>query len=91
MVMEINKEARDWTKVSEVELVYRSKVKASERPRIRESKDAYALLMQYWDLEKIELLEEFKVIFLNQANRVLGIFNVSSLSLIHISEPTRPY
>jgi DNA repair protein RadC len=75
--MEIKNQATDWTKVSEVELIYRSKVKASERPRIRQSKDAYALLMLHWDLDKIELMEEFKVIFLNQANKVLGIFNVS--------------
>ena len=68
----------DWTKVSEVELIYRSKVKASERPRIRDSKDAYELLMTHWDKNKIELLEEFKVVFLNQANRVLGIYSVSS-------------
>jgi len=76
--MEIKNQTTDWTKVSEVELIYRSKVKASERPRIRQSKDAYALLIQHWDLNKIELMEEFKVIFLNQANKVLGILNVSS-------------
>ncbi|HEY4967188.1 MAG TPA: JAB domain-containing protein [Puia sp.] len=76
--MEIKNQETDWTKASEVELIYRSKVKASERPRIRQSKDAFALLIQHWDLNKIELLEEFKVIFLNQANKVLGIFNVSS-------------
>src|SRR5450755_3332467 len=76
--MEIKNQTTDWTKVSEIELIYRSKVKASERPRIRDSKEAYTLLMFHWDLNKIELLEEFKVIFLNQANKVLGIFNVSS-------------
>jgi DNA repair protein RadC len=76
--MENQNQTSDWTKVSEIELIYRSKVKASERPRIRDSQEAYALLMFHWDLNKIELLEEFKVIFLNQANKVLGIFNVSS-------------
>jgi len=76
--MEGKNQTSDWTKVSEVELIYKSKVKASERPRISDSRGAYALLMFHWDLDKIELVEEFKVIFLNQANRVLGIFNVSS-------------
>ncbi len=76
--MEEKNQASNWTKVSEVELIYKSKVKASERPRIRDSREAYTILMFHWDLDKIELLEEFKVIFLNQANKVLGIFNVSS-------------
>src|ERR1700676_1232255 len=77
-VMEKKIETTDWTKASEVELIYKSRVKASERPRIRDSKDAYSILMVHWDLNKIDLLEEFKVIFLNQANKVLGIYNLSS-------------
>jgi DNA repair protein RadC len=76
--MEGQSQSSDWTKVSEVELIYKSKVKASERPRISDSREAYALLMFHWDQGKIELIEEFKVIFLNQTNKVLGIFNVSS-------------
>jgi DNA repair protein RadC len=76
--MEGQSQSPDCTKVSEIELIYKSKVKASERPRIRDSREAYTLLINHWDPDKIELLEEFKVIFLNQANKVLGIFNVSS-------------
>ena len=76
--MEGKNQTSDWTKVSEVELIYKSKVKASERPKISDSREAYTLLMFHWDQNKIELVEEFKVIFLNQANKVLGIFNVSS-------------
>jgi len=64
--------------VAEVELVYRSKVKASERPKIVTSKDAYNVLLKSWDENKIELVEQFKVLFLNQANKVLGIFEVST-------------
>jgi hypothetical protein len=41
--MEIIFESADWTKVSEVDLVYRSKIRASERPQIRDSKSAYDL------------------------------------------------
>jgi DNA repair protein RadC len=76
--MEKKNESLDCIKVSEVELIYKSRVKASERPRIRDSREAYTLLMMHWDLNKIELIEEFKVLFLNQANKVLGLFNVSS-------------
>jgi DNA repair protein RadC len=67
-----------WTGVSEIELVYRSKIKAAERPEVKTSLDVYSLLMQIWDMDKIELLEQFKVLFLNQSNRVLGLLGVSS-------------
>ena len=68
----------EWTRVAEVELVYKTKVKASERPKITSSKDIYNILRQVWDENKIELLEQFKVVFLNRNHRVLGIYEVSS-------------
>jgi DNA repair protein RadC len=64
--------------VAEVELVYKSKVKASNRPVIGSSKDAYGVLKQSWDENKIEFVEQFKVMFLNKANKVLGIYDVST-------------
>jgi DNA repair protein RadC len=64
--------------VAEVELVYRSKVKASDRPLIASSSDAYDILKDLWDEGKMDLVEQFKVLFLNRANRVLCLFNVSS-------------
>src|SRR5665213_863077 len=76
--METKNQTTDWMKVAEVELIYKSKVKASERPRIMDSKDAYKILIHCWDLNRIELLEEFKILLLNQANRVLGIYPLSS-------------
>ena len=42
------------------------------------SREVYQLLLREWDLDKIELLEEFKVLLLNQSNRVLGLLHVSS-------------
>ncbi len=65
-------------KVAEVELIYKSKVKASDRPKISSSKDAFNVLSKSWDENKIELVEQFKVMFLNKANKVLGIFDVST-------------
>jgi DNA repair protein RadC len=67
-----------WYNVAEVELIYKSKVKASERPQITSSKDAYQVLMQLWDENKIEFVEQFKVLFLNKANKVLGVYDVST-------------
>ena len=75
--METTLTAVEQYKVAEVELIYKSKVKASERPQIRHSKDAYELLKQSWDENKIDLLEQFKIILLNRNNKVLGIYEVS--------------
>ncbi len=64
--------------VSEINVSYRPKFKASERPVISSSQDCYNILSASWDINRMELLEQFKVLFLNRANRVLGIFEVSS-------------
>lgn len=63
--------------IAEVSLVYRSKVKASERPKVKCSRDAYDLFIDSWDLDTIEHVEEFKMLLLNRANTVLGIMTVS--------------
>ena len=63
--------------VAEVELSYKTRVKASERPQIKSSKDGYELLKSHWDANKIEFVEQFKVLLLNRANKVLGMYEVS--------------
>jgi DNA repair protein RadC len=65
--------------VSEIDIVYKRKVacKAAQRPQVSTSADAYQICLHYWNKDKIELLEEFKVLYLNRANRVLHIFPVS--------------
>ncbi|MGI8637285.1 MAG: JAB domain-containing protein [Segetibacter sp.] len=64
--------------VAEVELISKSKVKASKRPKITCAKDAYKILLETWNENKMEFVERFKVLFLNRDNRVLGIFEVSA-------------
>lgn len=68
----------EWTKVAEVELVYKTKVKASERPKINSVKDAYNLLKQLWNENTIEMQEEFKVLLLNRGNKVIGVYEASA-------------
>ncbi len=63
-------------KVSEVEINYKNKVKASDRVKIAGSKDAYDVLCQLWS-DKIEYVEEFYILLLNKANRVLGFAKIS--------------
>ncbi|MDL2212921.1 JAB domain-containing protein [Bacteroides sp. OttesenSCG-928-D19] len=64
-------------KVSEVKLSYKTKLKASERPKVLDSRTSYNLLMNCYDSETIELKESFKLLLLNRANKVLGVMNVS--------------
>ena len=64
--------------VAEVELVYRNKVRPSDRPKVSKSKDAYDCFMATWNQDKIEFIEQFKMILLNRAGRVLGIVDIST-------------
>ena len=41
------------TNISEVRLVYRTKVKASERLQVKCSKDAFDIFMENWDPDNI--------------------------------------
>lgn len=64
--------------VAEIQLIYKSNVKPSERPKISSSRDARDVLMGMWDDTKLELMEQFKVMLTNRANKVLGIFELST-------------
>ena len=64
--------------VAEIQLSYKLKVKASLRPQIKMSKDVDEVLRKYWDVNKIEFVEQFKILLLNRANRVIGIYEASS-------------
>lgn len=75
--MESAKKNTEWKMVAEVELSYRNVVKPSQRPRVTSSKEGYDLLLSSWDEDRIEFVEEFKILLLNTANKVLGIFEVS--------------
>jgi len=77
-IMKNQHQNTDWQKVSEIELIYKTKVKSTERPCITSSRDAYRILLDSWDPGKIEFFEQFKVLLLSQSNRVLGIYEVSS-------------
>lgn len=64
--------------VAEIQLSYKTKVKPSQRPKITSSKEAYDILLENWNEDKLEFVEQFKVVLLNRANRVLGIYEVST-------------
>ena len=63
--------------VSEVQLTYKNKVKASDRKKITCSRDAYKIFMENWNPAIIEFVEEFKILLMNRSNSVLGILEIS--------------
>lgn len=64
--------------VAEIELIYRPNVKASEMPKVISANEAAKLFMENWDADKLEFVEQFKVMFLNRGNSVLGISTIST-------------
>jgi DNA repair protein RadC len=76
-----NTNVKSLLEVAEILLTYKSNVKPSLRPKINASRDAYEILVKNWDVAKIELCEQFKVLLLNRANKAIGIFEVSSGSV----------
>jgi len=64
-------------KIAEIELTYRNKVNPCERPKISCSEDIFNMLRSVWDQNKIEYIEQFYVVLLNKANRVLGVAKIS--------------
>lgn len=63
--------------IAEVSLSYKSNVKSSDRAQISNSSDAHNAFYNTWDLDCIEHVEEFKVLLLNRAHRVLGLCKIS--------------
>ena len=66
------------TIVAEIELVYRHHVPAAQRPKISCSLDAYQVLSDSWDEDKFCLLEQFRILLLDRANRVMGTTLIST-------------
>jgi DNA repair protein RadC len=64
--------------IAEIELVYKTNVKVSDRPVIKKSSDSYEIAKLCWNENLIELIEHFKVLLLNCANQVLGIYHLST-------------
>jgi len=64
--------------VCEVELVYRNKVRPDERPMITTSSMAYEAMMAVWDVNKIELIEQSKIILLDTSMKCLGVVDIST-------------
>jgi len=62
--------------MSEIEVVYRNKIKISESPKIVTSYDAAQLLRTVWS-DNMDFCESFYLLCLNRAARVLGWVKIS--------------
>jgi DNA repair protein RadC len=60
------------TQVAEISVSYHPKV--ANKPVISSSKDAYALLYNFFPADTIHLQESFMVMYLNRANKVIGVY-----------------
>ncbi|SDM29062.1 DNA repair protein RadC [Daejeonella rubra] len=65
-------------KVCELQLVYKQTFKPSQRPKITNSLDSYNLLISIWNTEIIGFIEEFKILLLNRAHKVIGCYDIST-------------
>jgi DNA repair protein RadC len=59
--------------ISEIELIYKPNHYTKEA--LLEVKNAADILRMFWNTDAIEYYEEFKVMYLNRANQILGIYH----------------
>ncbi|MCB9338432.1 MAG: JAB domain-containing protein [Lewinellaceae bacterium] len=62
--------------VPEIQLTYKNRTKARDRPRITCSRDAYWVLESNWG-GQMALLEEFNILLLDRSNRVMALCRIS--------------
>jgi len=64
--------------VSEIQLVYKPVIRPSQRLKVGQASDVYKMLLDSWDMDSIDIVEQFKIVLLNRANKVLGVSLISS-------------
>ncbi|RYC50416.1 JAB domain-containing protein [Flagellimonas olearia] len=64
-------------KVNEIKISYCEKLGAIHSPRVTSSHEAAKVLLDNWNRDSIAVKETFKVLLLNNSNRLKGAFQVS--------------
>lgn len=62
--------------ISEIQVSYYPTIKG--KTKVSSSQDAFGILKFNWNVDIIQLQEEFKVLLLNRNNVVLGIYSLST-------------
>ncbi len=65
-------------RISKIELTYKPFFRLSTLKVIKSSTDIYNILKETWDQDKLEFIEQFKVLFINRGNRLFGIYELST-------------
>ena len=63
--------------VNEIKISYKDRVTSDKWVKIKGSRSAAIFIYDYWDKNTIEVQESFKVLLLNNANKVKGVFELS--------------
>ncbi|MEE9361630.1 MAG: JAB domain-containing protein [Cellulophaga sp.] len=66
------------SKVNEIQISYKEKASTLKSPKINSSLDTAKLFFEHWDKNTIGLQESFKVLLLNNSNKVKGIYELST-------------
>ncbi len=64
-------------KINEIKISYKEYIKAIHWQKVGSSQDAGRLLYEDWNKDTIEVHEAFKVMLLNNSNKVKGIYELS--------------
>ena len=65
------------TQVNEIKISYKGGIKSSMWHKIENAQDAAELIYCHWDKDTIVIQETFKVVLLNNSNKVKGIYQLS--------------
>jgi len=64
--------------VSEIKISYKEKTNILKSGTVKSSEDAFKLFFENWNRDTIGLQESFKVLLLNNSNKVKGIYQLSN-------------
>lgn len=60
-------------KIAKIKISYRNKIHPDNRIIVKDSKDAYHLLLKSWNKNYIQIVEEAKLLMLDKRNACLGV------------------
>jgi len=63
--------------ICEIMVSYKPFIPSNEQPLIQSAEDAFRAVLRYFDDDTIHLQEQFIVLYLNRANRVIGGYKIS--------------
>ena len=64
-------------KVNEIQISYREKISTLKSSELNKSQDVERVIYKDWDKDTIGLQETFKILLLNNSNKVKGIYPLS--------------